>query len=740
MERPAFRRRRLFAVPAVLTASCLTTLAVARTTLPAVGNSAELLWTTNRPVETMALARSGTLYLGGYFTEVGPRTGSWVVLDEQGRLQPSWPSVEGAVFATLADGSGGWFIGGSFDQVGGIARHGLAHVLADGQVDPAWTANLDKDAIGVNALSLSGDRSTLYVGGAFKAVGGVARSNLAALDANTGIAKQWDAPVGGKPSLRNTEVDALALNLSGTTLFIGGDFSRVGGRPRNAIAAVDAVTGELQQWNPNADLPVASLAVSADEKTVYAGGFFDSIGARSRASLAALDAATGAATTWAPRIAGAGVLTVALSRDGSKLFVGGDFTRVGEVTRRNLAAIAISNASATNWNANVHPNPYSDDNGVFSVVVSPDGTRLYVAGAFDHIGGLVREGLAALDTTSGRATSWNAGDADATGSVAATDTAVAVGGGIEVTRGGFVTIGGAIRHGAAALDTNTGIATRWNPNPKGSILGIAVSSSGRIVYAAGSFTSIGGKRRRGLAALDGGSGAATTWKPARVKGPAHFTTEPVVLAAKEQHLYVTTSDGGVAAVDARTGALLWRVRKGGGALALSPDDATLFAGDSQRVEALRARDGHVLWRVHTRACCILALVTTPDGRTVYAAGGVGSGLVSPSYSYLAEALDSRTGRVKPWAPKPAGRLSLASDVGIYAVAVGPGVVYLGGTFESMGGKPHVGLAAVDSQTGQVLAWNPGDQGWVNALTLTPDSARVYVGGNELQVVDAARSG
>lgn len=103
-----------------------------------------------------------TLYLGGWFTQVGPTTGGWVPLDTgTGAVQPGFPPVNGTVVAIEPDSAGGWFIGGSFTEIGGVARRNLAHVQADLSVSGFAP---DPDGA-VYALEYTG--GTLYVGGDF---------------------------------------------------------------------------------------------------------------------------------------------------------------------------------------------------------------------------------------------------------------------------------------------------------------------------------------------------------------------------------------------------------------------------------------------------------------------------------------------------------------------------------------------------------------------------------------------
>ena len=93
------------------------------------------------------MSDDGTLYVGGDFTRAGPMTGGGVPLAvDSGQPLPSFPKVDGDVFAVVPDGAGGWYIGGAFARVGGEPRENLAHVLADATLDPAWAAKLRADA------------------------------------------------------------------------------------------------------------------------------------------------------------------------------------------------------------------------------------------------------------------------------------------------------------------------------------------------------------------------------------------------------------------------------------------------------------------------------------------------------------------------------------------------------------------------------------------------------------------
>ena len=64
--------------------------------------------------------------------------------------------------------------------------------------------------------------------------------------------------------------------LSGTTLYVGGLFSSIGGQSRSRIAGIDISTGQVTDFNPDASSDVSTMLLSGT--TLYVGGSFSSIG------------------------------------------------------------------------------------------------------------------------------------------------------------------------------------------------------------------------------------------------------------------------------------------------------------------------------------------------------------------------------------------------------------------------------------------------------------------------------
>ncbi|MGH7452272.1 MAG: delta-60 repeat domain-containing protein [bacterium] len=98
-------------------------------------------WITNGNVNAVAYSK-GLTYIGGDFTFVGPNTGYGAALSTTtGAPDLKFPRVNGPIAVVTADGADGWYISGSFTKVGDFTRNGLAHLKADGTIDPNWDPN-----------------------------------------------------------------------------------------------------------------------------------------------------------------------------------------------------------------------------------------------------------------------------------------------------------------------------------------------------------------------------------------------------------------------------------------------------------------------------------------------------------------------------------------------------------------------------------------------------------------------
>jgi len=441
-------------------------------------------------VLTLAVGES-TVYAGGSFATVGGQARSnLAAVDAATGAATAWnPGANGQVHTLALSADGGrLYAGGAFASIGGQQRGNLAAVDAATGAVLGWDPEVDGP---VNALALSADGARLYVGGAFATIGGQARNNAAAVDTATGAVAAWDASANGP-------VNALALSADGTRLYAGGAFASIGGQARNNLAAVDAATAAALGWNPGSSGPVHTLALAADGTRLHVGGAFATIGGQARGNAAAVDTTTGAATAWNPS-AEAAVHAIALA--GSRLLVGGAFRMLNGRARNNLAAI-----DATTGEVDLAWNPDAN-NQVRSLAPSSDGSRIFVGGTFTRLGGKARGRIGAVDAVTGAVDNWNPGTVGGVRTVA-------VGGDRVYVGGNFTSIGGVARTRLAAVDATTGVVDpAFAPTADGEVRVLTVTPDGARLYAVGYFKAIAGVARPGAASLDPTTGVATGFGP-----------------------------------------------------------------------------------------------------------------------------------------------------------------------------------------------------------------------------------
>lgn len=666
----------------------------------------------NMPVtngEVTAIVRNGnTLYLSGRFRGLGPYVpyGSSINMTT-GQPDLDYVKPDDAVYAVVSDGAGGWYIGGDFTHVGGVARNHVARINADGSLN-SWNPGADQAII---SMAISGN--TLYVGGDFSTIDGQSRNSLASFNTSTGGLKSWDPDPDGTVT---------AITVDGSTVYVGGSFSYIGGEYRDYLAALDASTGMATAWNPNvyADDEVAINEILINGGIAYIGGAFNEINGETRNNIGAIETATGDVTTWNPDADGIvhtmAYTTLVFSPDpGATLFVGGEFSTIGGATRYGIAALNLSSGNARLWNG------YSDiDNAVFSLVVSND--LLYVGGYFGNIGTKSRNNLAALDLVNGEANSWNP-------SMESGVESLAVDGSGNIYAGGdFISVGWAHRTYIAAIDATTGQVTPWAPQANNYVNALAFYNN--TVYAAGNFTTIGGQSRNSIAGLNTTDGLATAFNP----NPAPFTGNIHCMAVANNLIYAGgsfTSMGGqsrnnLAAVDPLTGnATSWDPNASSQVDAIAITGSTAYIGgyftsigsDSRyHIGAVDLNTGLATsWNpgVNTNEYIYSLAV---NNNTLYV-GGYYTTISSQSRNNIA-AFDVTTGNLTAWNPN-------ASN-GVSSFAFGNNQVYVGGGFLTIGGQSRKGLAALDPVTGNASSWNPLSSGGVGALALNNNI--VYAGG------------
>lgn len=352
-----------------------------------------------------------------------------VMLDVQTgefKVQGMRDGADGAVL-TVNDSGGRAFVGGDFTAYDSWKRSGLAAISTTGgaanriSIDKGFAP---KDRIGgddVRVTSMTSAAGRLFVGGRFSEAGGNAHANLVAYDLATGARDTMITRAGGGPRGR---VDALASTNDGRVI-VGGDFDGYVARDANGaevasctcrnLVVLHAATGLPFGMQPGgggayrfADVdtngPVQALALDAAQGRLYVGGDFDRVGSSdaSFGGLLGVNLATGTIDEAFHATAGGtnGVVNV-LAVSGDDLLVAGDFDQVRGASAANVAKLDLATGQP---DPKFNP-PYRVDAGTDGPVTSMVliGNIVVIGGDFTEYNGSDRPGLATIDVVTGNA-------------------------------------------------------------------------------------------------------------------------------------------------------------------------------------------------------------------------------------------------------------------------------------------------------------------------------------------------
>jgi PKD repeat protein len=444
------------------------------------------------------------------------------------------------------------FISGNFTQVEEagsstvITRNRvLAFNATTGKIDDNFKPSADSE---VSVLLPAADGKSIYLGGLFTHIDGVAHKVLARLDVNTG------QPVPGF----TPDVDARVkdLRLAGGRLWIGGNFDLVDGVPQNALATLNPDTGRRDAFQ---SLPFAG--VQNDGTTL--------------------------------------VYKMDVTPDGSKLVAVGNFTSVGGQSRPQIVMIDLTGATASlaNWQTNGYAPACSSsfDSYMRDVDVSPDGRFFVVSTTGSATGGTSKM----CDTQARWETSATGADlkptwatytgGDTTYAVEVTGSAVYVGGHFRWSNnpyGADAPGQGAVeRSGIAALDPANGMPFQWNPGRTRGVGVFDLLATSQGLWMGSDTDETGGETHQKLAMFPTAGGKTL---PAQNTGtlPGDVYSGGTATVNSLGHRSFDGTTAGALTSDA-TGGIDWRNVRG--AFMINND---LYTGASDGGLSRRSFDGH----------------------------------------------------------------------------------------------------------------------------------------------------
>ena len=465
----------------------------------------------NNTVHSLVLNGS-SLYIGGSFNGYRAVSGNnykYVLkLDTTtGNLDtafvPTFGTYSGNVYA-LHIAHSLLYVGGDFaGSNGNTAQNTLIKVnLASGSSAGIW--NMTNEYPGT-VYAITSDGSDLIVGGAMtKWI-----SSTATIDANLQKLIRINPANGRATATFNTSTypngTVRALAVSGTSLYVGGDFTIYRGNVKGAYFAkvglsdgvLDTTSFHTLASNHSPNASVNAIAVSSDGNSVYLGGAFTTYRGNSQGrNLAKLNATTGVLDTASFNSSSAGLDGTAVNSifvQGTTVHVGGVFNGYRGTPVQNLAKFSLSTYELdTTFTQTTGPN------GAVNALVVKD-SDLYVGGAFTQYRGSANGAyLVKVNTTSGNLDSiFNSSATQAPNGVVH---ALANSGTNLYVGGAFTTYGNSASKAKAAyltkVDTvgNNIDTTNFHPSalladfgPTGKVRSIVLSSNGSDLYLGGEF-------------------------------------------------------------------------------------------------------------------------------------------------------------------------------------------------------------------------------------------------------------
>ncbi len=333
----------------------------------------------------------------------------------------------------------------------------------------------------------------MYVGGNFTTIGGLTRSGIALLN-HDGSGNTLFNAVGVKKLFNGNlfpgTVHAIVVQNDGK-IIIGGDFTEVNGVARTNLARIDQFGNLDTGFVTNVSGPVFSLALLFSQDVIV-GGAFTTVNGIVRSNLARISTFGNVDTTTNFDVTGSVIYELKFDRTNGITYVGGVMSAIGGITQSSFARL---NTDGKTVDTTFKPQITA---GVSSISIQAD--RKIVVGTSTSILRLNPDGTADPTLNIGTGSWVNAS---------------AIQGDGKIVFGGFFTsINGTPRNHVARLNLDGTLDAGFNPNVASAnadrLEALEIQRDGKILIG-GRYETVGGISRLGLSRVyqDGALDATT---------------------------------------------------------------------------------------------------------------------------------------------------------------------------------------------------------------------------------------
>ena len=335
-------------------------------------------------VRSLALQSDGKIIIAGKFDQLnGVARAKIGRVNADGTLDASFDPGTGFDFAPfrLAVQTDGKIIAaGDFTNYNGSSRPGLVRLNSNGSIDGSFAPVITGSVLTATVQS----DGMILIGGTFTAVDSVARTGAARLS-SAGVLDSTFNSIFGTPAI--TEI----YQQADTKIMVGGGFSGVNGFNRSAIVRLNNDGSLDQSFDATSPVSVQRIWPQPDGKYITTG--FSTM--RRRNSNGSVDG-TFVSPTITNGSNAATFDTVVIQPDGT-LIVGGNFTSVNNIARRNLIRLTSTG------NLDFLFFSKGADGAVRASLRQPDG-KIVIGGEFSKVQDTSRAGVARLSVAPFRVT------------------------------------------------------------------------------------------------------------------------------------------------------------------------------------------------------------------------------------------------------------------------------------------------------------------------------------------------
>lgn len=248
---------------------------------------------------------------------------------------------------------------------------------------------------GVLCAAIDQSTGNIYIGGTFQQVNGATRKGLACIN-RSGVLQSWNPGVTGS-TFGQSGVYAIVF-VPGTGIYVSGSFTTVGGVTQTGVGLINT-SGVVQSWYPTSAFNYGAILCVDGSGNIYTGGGYG----LSQISSGGVVSAWNTGITGPSGIQSAVLIGGWLYLGGQ--ITQGNLTASTTQAFTGLCRVNLSTGYCDTWAPSIAYSPSPGNQNVLSLAADTSGA-LYIAGNFTSVLGTTQKGFASIATAGPTLNAW----------------------------------------------------------------------------------------------------------------------------------------------------------------------------------------------------------------------------------------------------------------------------------------------------------------------------------------------